>query len=94
MAGLVKRGKTWHLRMRIPKRFAEVEPRKEAHRSLETDSLRRAQELLPAIKAGIIAELEDRLTVRQGGGEVLAAQAAARVAMARGFTYRPATDIA
>ena len=94
MAGLVKRGKTWHLRMRIPKRFAEVEPRKEAHRSLETDSLRRAQELLPAIKAGIIAELEDRLTVRQGGGEVLAAQAAARVAMARGFTYRPVADIA
>lgn len=93
MTGLVKRGKTWHLRMRVPKRFAEVEPRKEVHRSLETDSLRRAQELLPAVKAGIISELEDRLTVRQGGGEVLAAQAAARVAMARGFAYRPAADI-
>lgn len=93
MAGLIKRGQTWHLRMRVPKRYLEVAGRKEIHRSLETDSERRARELLPAVKAQILTELDQMIAIKQRPDEAAAYRAAQKVAQARGFQYRPLSTI-
>ncbi|MEJ1992752.1 MAG: integrase, partial [Maritimibacter sp.] len=58
MAGLIKRGETWHLRMRVPKRYLDVAGRSEIHRSLHTQSKREAEDLRPGYKAQILEELE------------------------------------
>ncbi len=65
MSKLTKRGSTWHLRMRVPKRYSAVELRGEIHRSLRTDSEREARTLLPAAQAAIIAELDASLPSTQ-----------------------------
>lgn len=38
MSKPVLRGKTWHLKRSVPKRYASVEPRAEIWESLKTDS--------------------------------------------------------
>ena len=63
MAGITKRNGTWHLRMRVPRRYAGVEVRAEIHRSLRTDSEREARARLPAAEAAVLAELDARLAM-------------------------------
>lgn len=65
MAGITKRNGTWHLRMRVPRRYVGVEARMEIHRSLRTDSEREARARLPAAEAAVLAELDSRLTMGQ-----------------------------
>lgn len=93
MAGLIKRGKTWHLRMRVPKRYLAVAGRNEIHRSLETDSERRARELLPDVKAKLLAELDQMTVIKERPEEADAYRAAQKIAQARGFAYRPLSDL-
>ncbi|MFC2968112.1 DUF6538 domain-containing protein [Acidimangrovimonas pyrenivorans] len=93
MAGLIKRGKTWYLRMRVPKRFLEVAEHKTVHRSLKTDSERRARELLPAVEANIIADFEQMLVLKLRPEDADAYRAAQKIAQARGFTYSPVTKV-
>ncbi|WP_322865936.1 DUF6538 domain-containing protein [Aquicoccus sp. G2-2] len=93
MAGLIKRGKTWHLRMRVPRRYLAVAGRKEIHRSLETDSERRARELLPDVRAKLLAELDQMAVINARPDEANAYRAAQKIAQARGFAYRPLSDL-
>ena len=93
MAGLIKRGTTWHLRMRVPKRYLAVAGRNEIHRSLETDSERRARELLPDVKAKLLAELDQMTVIKERPEEADAYRAAQKIAQARGFAYRPLSDL-
>ena len=93
MAGLIKRGNTWHLRMRVPKRYLGVAGRQEIHRSLETDSERRARELLPDVKAKLLAELDEMTVIKERPGDADAYRAAQKIAQARGFAYRPLSDL-
>ena len=93
MAGLIKRGDTWHLRMRVPKRYLAVAGRTEIHRSLATDSERRARELLPDVAAKILAELDEMAVIKQHPGDADAYRAAQKIAQARGFAYRPLSDL-
>lgn len=94
MSKLIQRGSTWHLRMRVPKRYAAVEPRGEIHRSLRTDSEREARTLLPAAQAAIISELDAKLAIDAGelSGDVYAAAVA--LAASRGLMYRPIGELA
>ena len=92
MGGLIKRGDIWHLRMRVPKRYLAVAERKEIHRSLGTDSARRARELLPDVTAKLLAELEAMTIIKDHPDDASAYHAAQRLAQARGFTYRPLSD--
>ena len=94
MGGLIKRGETWHLRMRVPKRYEAVERRREIHRSLGTDSERVARELVPAVKATVLADLDALLAVKNGGDKTAAYDAAMALAAKRGLLYRPAAEIA
>lgn len=93
MAGITKRNGTWHLRMRVPRRYGRVEPRKEVHRSLRTDSEREARVRLPAVEAAVLAELDARLTMGQSQqpGDVFSAAVA--LAATRGVSYRMADDL-
>jgi hypothetical protein len=93
MAGLIKRGNTWHLRMRVPKRYLAVAGRTEIHRSLGTDSERRARELLPDVKAKLLTELEEMTAIKERPEEADAYRAAQKISQARGFTYRPLSDL-
>lgn len=97
MAGITERNGTWHLRMRVPRRYEQVEPRTEIHRSLRTDSEREARARLPAAEAVVLAELDARLTMGGSGrqsqqGDVFSAAVA--LAATRGITYRMAEDLA
>ncbi|TCS63176.1 hypothetical protein EDD52_1077 [Primorskyibacter sedentarius] len=93
MAGLIKRGDIWHLRMRVPKRYLAVAGRKEIHRSLATDSERRARELLPDVKAKLLAELDEMTVIKERPDDASAYRAAQKIAQARGFAYRPISDL-
>ena len=93
MAGISLRGKTWHLRMRVPRRYQAVVERREIHRSLGTDSRRRAETLLPAVEADIMAELEARLALREGRSEQEAYQSAVALSRSRGFRYRSLVEL-
>ncbi|KKL12997.1 hypothetical protein LCGC14_2530180, partial [marine sediment metagenome] len=70
-----------------------MEPRKEVHRSLRTDSEREARVRLPAVEAAVLAELDARLTMGQSQqpGDVFSAAVA--LAATRGVSYRMADDL-
>lgn len=86
------RGKTWHLRRRVPSRFSAVEPRHEIWVSLKTDSRQLAEQKAPAVWDSLVAGWEAQLA---GGSEVGAArlEAARAIAASHGLTYRPIRDV-
>lgn len=94
MAGLHKRNGTWHLRMRVPRRYLDVAGRSEIHRSLRTDSERRARELQPAAEAQILKDLEAmRALTPEMSDTVDQLAAASHIAANEGFLYRPVAEL-
>lgn len=93
MAGLAKRGDTWHLRMRVPARYATIEPRKELHRSLKTGDKSEAYRRMPVVEAQIIGELDAKLAGYDVPGSRSHYEAIARLTSARGYGYRTATEL-
>lgn len=93
MAGLKKRGKTWHLRMRVPTRYASVEEKTEITRSLKTGDETQAEARAAVVEAQILAELDARLAGIDLPGSASHYEAIARLATARGFGYRPAQEL-
>lgn len=94
MAGLHKRGGTWHLRMRVPRRYLAVVGKGEIHRSLRTDSERRAKELLPLAEAKLLKELEAMAAISTDASDQMSAMAAAtHLAAERGFIYRSVSEL-
>ena len=89
----ILRGNTYFLRMRVPKRFAEVETRKQVYVSLKTDSASEArnragrawQEMLNGWEAKLAGDfkLADHLFAE-----------AKKEAQRLGFAYKPAADVA
>jgi len=94
VAGIIKRGKIWHMRMRVPCRYAEVESRPELHRSLKTDSEREALARLPAVEKVILAELDALLVGCPAGDPRAYFKAIADFSMARGNVYKTADVLA
>ncbi|RKT35275.1 phage integrase family protein [Roseovarius halotolerans] len=99
MAGLAKRGETWHLRMRVPRRYDPLwvgmkKPPKEIHRSLKTGDKKEAMARLAAVEAQILAELDARLAGVDLPGSRSHYEAIARLTTARGFGYRTAGELA
>jgi hypothetical protein len=92
-AMIIKRGKNYILRRRVPSRYAAIDPRPFIKLSLHTDSETIAQEKA----ARVWAELVDGWEARRAGadGDADAAWTAARdLAAARGFRFRQAQDVA
>ncbi|REC57103.1 hypothetical protein DRV84_08425 [Rhodosalinus sediminis] len=78
---LIMRGGTWHLRRRMPVRFAEVEPRREVWVSLKTDARLVAARTATAVWEGLIGGREAQLASRSD-------DAATRLAVAREIAAR------
>ena len=58
MAGLVKRGRIWHMRLHVPKRYLMVESRQEIVRSLRTSCRTEATALLVELERSTIQQLD------------------------------------
>jgi len=90
---IMKRGKTFHLRKRVPVQYEDVEPRKSLYLSLRTDSESVARQKAPAIWQQQIEAWE----ARQAGDTADAErrfEAAQRLAKARGFRFLSADKVA
>ena len=57
MAGLTKRKQTWHLRMRVPRRYRAIESRSEITRSLRTTSRKEAFVRLLTVEAIVMGHI-------------------------------------
>lgn len=94
MAGLIKRGKTYSLRMRVPVRYASVEPRKFLFRTLKTGDEREAKARSAVVERQILSELDARLAGRETPGSHSHFEAIAALATARGYSYKTADELA
>jgi integrase len=93
MAGKVKRGGIWHLRMRVPKRYISVEARREIHQSLYTGDEREANARLAVVERQIIADLDARVSGSHSGSRDYY-EAIARLASTRSWGYQTASELA
>lgn len=94
MGGLLKRGKTWHLRMRVPVRYKHIEPRAVLLRSLKTGDEREARARAAVVERQILSDLDARLLGRETLGSRSHYEAIAQLTTARGFSYRTADELA
>lgn len=90
---LKKIGKSFHLRRRVPKRFATIEPRELVSQSLHTDSEQLAKLKADAAWAELIEGWEARLAGDTDDAE-RRFEAARELAERRGFRYLPAAKVA
>lgn len=87
-----QRGKNYSLRKRVPKRFADIEPRADVVVSLHTDSLSAAKMKAEAIWTELVEGWEARLALQKG--DAAARFASAReIAQRRGFSYVPSAQL-
>lgn len=87
------RGKTYHLRKRVPLRFAAIEPRKVVWISLHTDSEKVAKAKAPAAWSEMLEAWEAMLAGQTDQADAYF-EAARQLAQARGFRYLPAERVA
>ena len=87
------RGSTYHLRRRVPKRYAGVEERKIVYVSLKTDSLTEARRKEEEVWNNLVAQWEALL---RGDTDIARERydAARELAYARGYEFLPAKRIA
>ena len=86
------RGSTWHLRRRVPTRYAAIESRREVWVSLKTDSFQQASKKAPAVWDNLIAGWEAQLAGRSEDA-ALRFEAMRAIAGAHGLVYRPIRDV-
>ncbi|WP_143079899.1 DUF6538 domain-containing protein [Roseinatronobacter thiooxidans] len=86
------RGKTWHLRRRVPAKFAGIEPRREVWVSLQTDSRQLAAQKAPGVWESLVSGWEAQLAGRSDDGAARF-EAARAIAGSHGVSYMPIRDI-
>ena len=89
----ILRGSTYHLRKRVPQRFAAIEPRETVWISLHTDSEKVAKAKAPAAWSKLLEAWEAKLAGQTVEADKLF-EAAKRLAAARGVRYLPAERVA
>lgn len=87
------RGKTYHLRKRVPLRFAAIEPRETVWISLHTNSEKVAKTKAPAAWSEMLEAWEAMLAGQTDQADTYF-EAAKQLAQARGFRYLPAERVA
>lgn len=93
MAGLVRRGRIWHFRKRVPARFAGVDPRPDVWVSLHTDSETEARARAAQVERELLAWWAARAAGIEAG-EAARHAAAVKLAAARGLPWRTAEELA
>ncbi|MFD1794587.1 tyrosine-type recombinase/integrase [Paracoccus aurantiacus] len=91
--GITRHRNHFYFVMRVPRRFAHIDPRAQVRRALFTDSEREAHSKEPAIRAEFLTYWK-ALAAGEHGDAATAFDAAKKLAAARGFRYRPAADLA
>lgn len=91
--GIRKRGDRWHYFKRVPRRFAHLDGRDLVRVALHTESRSEAQRKAVAMDAELLAYWEALAAGRDDDAD-RRYQAARALAEARGFEYRPASEIA
>lgn len=91
--GITRHRNNFYFVMRVPRRFAHVDPRAQVRRALFTNSEREARAKEPSIRAEFLAYWE-ALAAGENNDATAAYDAARRLAAARGFSYRTAADLA
>lgn len=89
---LLLRENTWHIRRRVPARYAAIESRREVWISLKTDSFQQASKKAPAVWDNLIAGWEAQLAGRSEDA-ALRFEAMRAIAGAHGLVYRPIRDV-
>lgn len=90
--GITRIGGTFHVRRRVPKRYAGIEPRRFFKVTLRTDSETDAREKAGAVWKSQIAAWEAKLAGNDADAEVRF-EAARQLARSKGFRYVPASSI-
>lgn len=90
---ITRRNRTFHLRKRVPKRYAPIEPRADIWISLHTDSESVARQKAPAAWANMIEAWEAKLAGDTTDAEKRF-EAARELAAVRGFRYLPVASVA
>ena len=90
---VTRRGTTFHLRKRIPRRFSRVDDRAFVWVSLHTDSESHAKKKAAVVWAEMIEAWEAKLAGVQDDGEQRMASAR-NLAAQRGFRFLPASGVA
>ena len=93
MDGLKLKGATWHLRMRVPKRYTAIVQKGEITRSLRTGDKKEAAALRAVVERQILAELDARLA-GLASPPTPRFEVATTVAAMRSFPYRTADELA
>tara|TARA_R110002074_G_scaffold125024_1_gene261856 strand:+ start:9062 stop:10432 length:1371 start_codon:yes stop_codon:yes gene_type:complete len=93
MGGILKRGKIYHFRMRVPVRYKHVEDRPVLLRSLKTGDEKEARAAAAVVERQIIADLDAKLAGHSTPGDVSHYDAIARLTTARGFSYKSAQEL-
>lgn len=90
---IIQRGKFYHLKRRVPRRFQHLFPAQFIYRSLHTDSKSEAEEKAEAVWRELVGAWEAELA----GSNQLARErfeAAKRLAERRGYRWAPAPEVA
>lgn len=90
---IILRENTWHIRKRVPVRYAAVEPRSIVHISLHTDSRALAQSKAADVWREMLEAWEAKLVGQDKAAEERMA-AARNLAQRRGYHYLSAPDVA
>lgn len=90
---VILRENTWHIRKRVPVRYAAIEPRSIIHISLHTDSRAIAQAKAVQVWSGLIEAWEAKLDGAEQEAEARMA-AARNLAQRRGYRYLSAPEVA
>jgi len=85
---LIQRKGVWHLFRRVPKRFADVDPRPMFSKSLETDSVKDARRKADAVWDAQLLMWQAKLDGRAGDARA-AFEAMRKIAQSRGFNHLP-----
>lgn len=90
--GMYPRNGIWHLRMRVPARYALVETKTEIHRTLGTGDREDATTRKGIVKKQILAELDAKLAGRNPSS-ANHYEALAELATSRNFSYQTAGEL-
>ncbi|MEM7212884.1 MAG: DUF6538 domain-containing protein [Pseudomonadota bacterium] len=90
---MLRQGRWWHLRRRVPKRFEKVEDRKQISVALNTEDEAEANRKAVNVWDELLATWELRLQGKSDDAEARY-QSALTIAASRGFRYQPAADVA
>ncbi len=89
----ILRGRTYHVRVKVPTRYRHLAASSHIWRALGTDSLAEAQARAPVVRAEVLAQLADRAGHRPDETPAQRFRRISDLAASRGFVYQTAAEL-